>query len=155
MQLKIIMQWFHYSPVTSIYTHILSSARLMPLKVALWLWSLNHILSAVYTVLILPVLAFHSTGVLSHLPAQRASSATLASSPRAEMVACAVWLLLSIRWTLCATAAWATQTDCVSLPPITCALAPCAETEARVNSPASTVTSVNAHQAGQVRPQSS
>lgn len=50
-----------------------------------------------------------------------------------------------------ATAAWATRTDCASLPPITCALAPHVETEARANSPASTITSVNAHQAGQVK----
>lgn len=49
------------------------------------------------------------------------------------------------------TAAWATRTDCASLPPIMCALVPRAEMEARVNSPASTITSVNAHQAGQVK----
>lgn len=101
------------------------------------------------------MVAFHSPGVSILMLAQGASSATLASSPHAEMAACAIWLLLPTRWTLSATAAWATRTDCASLPPITCALAPHVETEARANSPASTITSVNAHQAGQVRPQSS
>lgn len=82
---------------------------------------------------------------------QRANSATPALTRHAETAPRVVCLLRLTRWTSSATVHWATETDCASLPPKTCALAHRAETEAPANSPASIITSVNAHQGGQVK----